>query len=350
MHESDRSAERVADPASAPSRLPSPAVRRRDLFAGAAGLFAAAALPRRARASAEWPTRTLKWVVPYQPGTAPDNTVRPVAEAMAELLKQPVVVENRGGAGGNIGAQLVARAPADGYTWVYSATPMSINMRLHRAPGFDVMKDFVHVARIGVSDVLLVVHPAAGLRTVNDLVERCRREPGRLNFASGGVGTPAHLGAELMLGVAGVSATHVPYKGAVEAVNAVMSREVDFSLPIFSVAYPHVQSGKLIALAVAGPERNRKLPEVPTAVEAGLAGVSLRSFGGLSVPAGTPAPIVARLDAALRAALERPDVRARIEANGGQLAYAPSSSYTDELRAEIDRTARMMKLARLEPQ
>ena len=147
-----------------------------------------------------------------------------------------------------------------------------------------------------------------------------------------------------------MSATHVPYKGAVEAVNAVMSREVEFSLPIFSVAYPHVQSGKLVALAVAGPERNAKLPGVPTMVEAGLAGVSLRSFGGLSVPAGTPAPIVTRLDAVLRAALERPDVRARIEANGGQLAYAPSRSYTDELRAEIDRTEQMMRLARLEPQ
>ena len=184
---------------------------RRGLLAAGAGLLAAAALPRTARANPDWPARTLKWVVPYQPGTAPDNTVRPVAEAMAELLKQPVVVENRGGAGGNIGAQLVARAPADGYTWIYSATTMSINMRLHRTPGFDVMKDFLHVARIGVSDVLLVAHPASGLRTVKDLVDRCRREPGRLNFGSGGIGTPAHLGAELMLGVAGVTATHVPY-------------------------------------------------------------------------------------------------------------------------------------------
>ena len=309
-----------------------------------AAALAAAASPARAQA---WPTRTIRWIVPYAPGTAPDQTGRVVAEAMAETLKQPVIVENKAGAGGNIGAQLAARAPADGYTWVYSATPMAAAMAMHRRPGFDAMKDFVHVSRIGASDVLLVVPPDSGLRSVKDLVERARREPGRLNYGSGGVGTPAHLGAELMLATAGVEATHVPFKGAVDAVNAVIARQIDFSLPIFQVALPHVAQKRLVALAVAGPQRNPKLPDVPTLAEAGVPGVSLVSFGGLSVPAGTPAPIVARLNATLREVLARPELRAKLD-NGGLIEPSSPEQYTEALRAEIAKTERMVKLARIE--
>jgi tripartite-type tricarboxylate transporter receptor subunit TctC len=285
-------------------------MRRRTFLAGA---IASAALPVLAQ---EWPARTIKWIVPYAPGTAPDTTVRVVAEAMADALKQPVIVENKAGAGGNIGAQLAARAPADGYTWVYSAAPMAAAMAMHRKPGFDAMKDFVHVSRIGQSDVLLVVHPDSGIRSVGDLVERARREPGRLNYASGGVGTPAHLGAELMLSIAGVDATHVPFKGAVDAVNAVIARQIDFSLPIFTVALPHVTAKRLTALAVAGPRRNPKLPGVPTLAEAGIPGVSLVSFGGLSVPAGTPAPIVARISEQVDLMLRDPEAGGRLAEQG----------------------------------
>jgi len=325
-----------------------PRTRRRVLQAGL-GAFAAAALsPMPARAQA-WPSRTIRWVVPYLPGTAPDQTVRIVGEAMAEALGQPVVVENKAGAGGNIGAQQVARAAPDGYTWLYSATPMAINMRLHRSPGFDTLKDFTHVGRIGTSDVLLVVHADSGIASARALLERARREPGRLNYGSGGVGTPAHLGAELMLGVAGVEATHVPFKGAVEAVNALVGRQIDFSLPIFQVALPHVQAGRLLALAVAGPRRNPKLPEVPTLEEIGLAGVSMVSFGGLSLPAGAPAPIVARLGATLRTVLERPDVRARLD-TGGAVSWSTPEQFVEDFRSEIAKTERAMKLARLEPQ
>lgn len=314
--------------------------RRTFLAAG----IAAAALPAHAQ---EWPARTIKWIVPYAPGTAPDQTVRAVAEAMAEVLRQPVIVENKAGAGGNIGAQLAARAPADGYTWVYSAAPMAAAMAMHRKPGFDAMKDFVHVSRIGYSDVLLVVNPESGIRSVKDLIDRARREPGKLNFGSGGVGTPAHLGAELMLSIAGVDATHVPFKGAGDAVNALIAKQIDFSLPIFTVALPHVQQKRLVALAVAGPKRNAKLPDVPTLAEAGVPGVSLVSFGGLSVPAGTPPAIVARLNATVRQVLERADVRARLD-NGGTLEASTPEQYTEELRAEIAKTDRMVKLAKIE--
>src|SRR3954470_15721481 len=178
-----------------------------------AALLAAAilALPA-AQAQQDYPNRPVKWIVPYLAGTGPDITVRITAEALSDILKQPVVVENRAGAGGNLGAQLAARAPADGYTWVYSATTMSASMRMYRKPGYDVMKDFTHVGRISQSDVLLVVSPDSGITSAKELIERGRKNPGKLSYGSGGVGTPAHMGAELMLKSSGVQALHVPYK------------------------------------------------------------------------------------------------------------------------------------------
>lgn len=227
---------------------------------------------------------------------------------------------------------------------------MAAAMKLHRAPGFDAMKDFVHVARISSSDVLLVVHAESGIRSVAELIERARKTPGKLSYASGGIGTPSHLGAELLLAQSDIDVVHVPYKGAVDAVNGVITRQVEFSLPIFSVAMPQVRDGRLRALAVAGPRRNPKLPDVPTLAEAGVAGVSLVSYGGVSVPARTPAPVIARIGDAVRIALDRPEVRARLEANGGMVSYAPSERYTEDLRNEIAQAERMMRIARFEPQ
>lgn len=298
----------------------------------------------------DWPNKPIRWIVPYQAGTAPDISARTVAEAMSSELKQSVIVDNRVGAGGNIGAQAAARSAPDGYTWLYSASPMAINMSLYKAPGFDAMKDFTHISQIGASDVLVVVNAASGIRSLDELIGRMRQQPNRLNYASGGVGSTSHLGTELMLAVAGVQATHVPYKGAVEVVNAVIGKQVDFSLPIFQIALPQVQSGKLLALGVAGPRRNPKLPEVPTLQEAGLAGVSMTSIGGLSVPSGTPAPVVNKIYSALRVVLSKPDVRSRIEQGGSTIVPSSPESYTEELRAEIARTERMMKLARMEAQ
>ena len=298
----------------------------------------------------DYPNRPIRWVVPYLAGTAPDNTVRVVAEAMGHILKQAVVVDNKGGASGNLGAQLVARAPADGYTWVYSATPMAASMRMYKKPGFDAMKDFTHVGRIAISDLAVVVHPDSGIKAIKDLVELARKEPGKLSYASGGIGSPAHMGAELMLSVPGVSALHVPYKGASESVTAVIGKQVDFALAISSVAQPHIAAGRLLPLAVTGPQRNPRLPNTPTLAESGWSGLQLTSYGGLSVPTGTPAPIVKRLSEALNQALAQPDVRARLEAQGGAVAPSSPEAYRDALQAEIGLTERMMKSAKLEAQ
>ena len=314
-------------------------LRRRTFVAG----LAAFALAGTAQAQ-DFPSRPIKWIVPYLPGTAPDITVRITAEAMSEVLGQPVVVENKAGVAGNLGAQIAAHAPADGYTWVYSATPMATNMRMYRKPGYDVMKDFIHVGGITQSDVVLVTNADSGITTLQQLLDRVRSHPGKLSFASGGVGTPAHMGAELILKTAGAKALHVPYKGASESVNAVLGKQVDFALTITSVSLPHITAGKLNALAVTAPARNPRMPNVPTLAEAGVPGVTLVSFGGLSVPAGTPAPVVQRIREAMQKALAQPSVRAKLEANGGIVVASTPEDYARSLQSEIAMTEKMMKV------
>jgi len=298
----------------------------------------------------DYPTRAIRWVVPYLAGTAPDNTVRVVADAMSGILKQPVIVDNKPGAAGNLGAQLVARAPADGYTWIYSATPMAANMRMYKKPGFDVMKDFTHVGRIAISDLTVVVNPDSGIKSVKELADRARKEPGKLSYASGGVGSPAHMGAELMLSMGNGSALHVPYKGASESSTAVIGKQVDFALAISSVAIPHITAGRLQALAVTGAHRNSRQPHTPTLAESGWPGLHVTSFGGLSVPAATPSPVVKRLSDALTQALALPEVRAKLEAQGGMVSPSTPEEYRDALFNEIGITEKMMKSAKLEAQ
>lgn len=315
------------------------------LAAAAVALAFSAAAP----AQDNFPSHTIRWIVPYAAGTSPDSTVRIVAEAMSEVLKQTIVIENKTGAAGNLGAQLAARAAPDGYTWIYSASPMAMSMRTYKKPGYDVMKDFVHVGRIGTSDLTLITSPESGLRSVGDLIARARNKPGELSFASGGIGSPAHMGAELMLADEKVQATHVPFKGANESLNAVIGRQVDFALVITSVALPMVDAAKVLPLAVTGAQRHDRMPKVPTLTEAGVA-VTLTSIGGLSVPAGTPQPIVKRISQALNQALARPDVKAKLDLLGGRITPSTPEEYSAALRDEIAQTDKMMAAAKLDAQ
>ncbi len=301
-----------------------------------------------ASAQDHWPSRPIKLIVPYLAGTAPDTSARTLADAIGPLLGQTVVVDNRPGAAGNLGAQIAARAAPDGLTWVYAASPMAAAMRMYKKPGFDVLKDFTMVGRISASDLLVIAPVDSGLRNIADLAERARKNPKGLMYASGGIGSPAHMGAELMLQTAGIEANHVPFKGASESLNAVIGRQVDFALVVTSVALAQIKAGRVVPLAITAAQRNPVLPQVPTLVEQGLAGAVVVSFGGLAVPAGTPAPIVARINEVLRAALAKPEVKAAIEGQGSTPAPSSAQEYADLMRAEIDKTERMMKAARLE--
>ncbi|GAA5234489.1 tripartite tricarboxylate transporter substrate binding protein [Verticiella sediminum] len=297
-----------------------------------------------------WPQRPIRWIVPYMAGTAPDTSARVYAEVIGKQLGQPIIVENRGGAGGNIGAQMVARAQPDGYTWVSSAGPMAANMYMYRHPGYDALKDFTHVTRTSESDVLLVVDPRLGIRTVADLIAYAKAHPGKLNYASGGVGTPSHLGMEMFLKRAGIHATHVPYKGAGESINAVMGSQVDMAMPIFGVAAPQVEGGRLVALAVANTQRNSLLPDVPTLAEQGVAGVTLTSWGGLSVPAGTPPEIVERMRKAAHQAMQSPLVKETSRTTGSRIAPSSGEEYVQLFKQEMALTREMMQTLDLEPQ
>jgi tripartite-type tricarboxylate transporter receptor subunit TctC len=315
-----------------------------------ASTLAATWLPWPALAAEAWPTRPIKWIVPYLPGTGPDITARVLAEGVAPILGQPVVIENRAGAAGNIGARLAARSPADGYTWVYSSAPMAANMRMYKVPGYDALKDFRHIMRTTSSDVALIVNPASGIGSLDELLARLKAAPGKLDYASGGVGTPSHLGVELMLSAAHASATHVPYKGASELVNAVLGNQVTFGMPILSVAHPQIVAGNLHALALAGPVRNPSLPQVPTFAEVGLPGVELVSWGGISVPAGTSDAIAGRIQEAFERALKQPSVIAGLVNAGGQITPLPPDAYTRGFTDEMALTEVMMKRAGLQSQ
>lgn len=303
----------------------------------------------RARAAEPWPARPIKWVVPFLAGTAPDTTARVVHEAVARELGQPVIIENRGGVGGNLGARLVAKAAPDGYTWIYSSAPMAASMHMYKAPGYDALKDFQHVMGLTSSDIVIIVNAASDIRTLDELIARARQAPGRLDYASGGVGTPSHLGVELLLSAVEAQVAHVPYKGASEIVNAVMGKQVAFGAPIFSVAYGNIRAGKLRALAIAGPRRNPKLPQVPTLAELGVRGVELMSWGGVSVPVGTPEPVVARMRAAFEKALRQPSVVAALEEQGGNVMPMDGETYRRAFTQEMALTEAMMKKALIEP-
>jgi len=306
-------------------------------------------LERSVRAAGVWPDRPIKWLLPYQPGTGPDNTARILAEVVGPLLGQPIIVENRGGAAGNIGARLAAKAPADGYTWVYSAAPMAANMRIYKQPGYDALRDFRHVMRLSSSDVVLIVHPDSDIDSVQTLAAQLRAAPGKFEYASGGVGTPSHLGVELMLNAMGARALHVPYKGALELTTAVLGKQVVFGMPILSVPYQQIQAGQLRALAVAGPHRNPMLAQVPTLIEVGFPGVELVSWGGISVPVGTPDAVVERIRAALTTAMQQSRVIESLQAQGGRVDLQDAQTYTRGFVAEMAFTEAMMQHVGLEP-
>jgi len=295
-----------------------------------------------------YPNHAIKWVVPYLAGTGPDITTRILADAVSPILGQPVVIDNRAGAAGNIGARVVAKAPADGYTWIYSAAPMAANMLMYKSPGYDALKDFRHIMRLTSSDIVVVVQSKSDIRTMHELVAQAKARKGQMNYASGGVGTPSHLGVEMMLTSAGAQATHVPYKGASELVNAVIGDQVTFGAPIFSVAYPLIKAGQLRPLAVAGAKRNPTLPDVPTLAESGINGAELTSWGGISVPAGTPDPVVEKIRAAFQQALTQPKVIAALQQQGGLVDIQDSAKYVQGFKYEMRFTEAMMKKVGLE--
>jgi tripartite-type tricarboxylate transporter receptor subunit TctC len=328
-------------------------ISRRQMLANAMG---AALLPMAgtltaspARAQAPYPSRPVKWLVPYLAATGPDISARILAEAVGPILGQPIVIENRAGAAGNIGTRVAAKSAADGYTLLYTGTPLAANMHIYRNPGYDALKDFRHIMRLSSSDVGLMVNADSDIRTLDNLLAKLKADPGQVDYASGGIGTPSHLGMEQFLSATRTKAMHVPYKGASELVNAILGRQVVFGMPIFAAAHPMIKAGKLRALAIAGSRRNPVTPLVPTLTELGVPGVELTSWGGLSVPAGTPDTVVAAIHKAFSEALKQPAVVASLQENGGLVDVRDSASFVQNIRQEMQLTEAMMKKIGLQP-
>lgn len=291
-----------------------------------------------------WPARPIRVLVPYIPGRAGDVVIRHLAAPVGAALGQQLVIENRGGAGGNIGNEAAARATPDGYTLVLGTSAMVVLPQLHRRPvGYDPLRDFVPVALVTTMPHLLVVPMEGGPGSVPALVESLRAHPGQ-HYASGGNGSGAHLAAELFKARTGTEAAHIPFRGAPDIVTAVMGRQVQFGFPTLGTVTELVRGGRLRGLAVTSATRSHILPDVPAMAEV-LPGFSLVSWFGLLAPAGTPAGIVRRVEEAVRAALAEPGLRARIEADGSVAVGLPAAEFAEFLVADYRNSGEAVRIS-----
>lgn len=316
-------------------------MNRRHFNVLAAALAAAgfSALPA---AASIWPSKPITLVVPYAPGGTADALARVLAQHLGTKLKASVVVLNKAGASGVIGAASVAQAQPDGYTVLYDATPLSINPHLQKLP-FDAEKDLQPVALVGVTPMLVVVPKNSPYNTLQELIAAAAKAPGKLTFASGGQGTVQYMGAELFNQGIGIKLLHVPYRAGGLALQAILAGEVDmgfFNLPALS---SHIKGGSLKPLAITSAKRNPLFPNVPTIGEAGVKGYEVYEWNGMFVPSGTPADIVARLNAAVREVLAMPEVKARFEALGSEIVGSQPDEFRKRLAAESARWAETIK-------
>lgn len=317
---------------------------------GRLGLLAACGLALPAFGQDAFPTRPVRLVVGFPPGSSADVSARVLAQRMSEGLGQQVVVENRPGASSNIAARAVATAPADGYTLFVGTIANTINATLQPATSVDLSREFAPVAMISSVPNLLVAHPSIGVTSVQQLIDKAKAEPGRLSFASSGNGTSPHLSGELFAHMAGVRLLHVPYKGSSPAMVDLLAGQVNTMFAPAPTALPHIREGKLKALASTGLRRTPFAPELPTVDELGLKGFETSVWFGLNAPQGTPAAVVERLRKAVEAAQEHPDLQSQFRAQGIEAVRAGPEAYASLIKSETDKWARVIKAANVQPE
>jgi len=325
-----------------------PAVGRTFALLGFA-LALAFAAPDAVRAQA-WPTHEIRAIIPLAPGNAQDVVGRIVLDQLSRQVGQPVVVENRAGAGGTTGAALVAKAAADGHTILVHSSSFSAGYALYKNLPYDTFNDFIAVIPLGIQPTVLVVPPAKGWKTLAELVAAAKANPGKLNYASAGIGAASHLAAERFRLSAGFTAQHVPFRGPIEAMTEVITGRIDFYVLPIVAALPHINDGKVIALAVSTDKRAAALPDVPTTAEAGLQDASYAFWNGIFVPAKTPAAIVARLHQETRTALAVPSVRERLAKAGQDPLPMTTEQFEKYFRDDVRNTAALMREAGAQPQ
>jgi tripartite-type tricarboxylate transporter receptor subunit TctC len=297
-----------------------------------------------------FPTKPIRVIVPFPPGGGTDVVARTVTPRMAEILGQPIVVENRAGAGGNLGTDVVAKAAPDGYTLVVLSASSAINTTLVKGLSWDLMKDFSPVVLMVVNNHLLAAHPSVHASNTRELIALAKAKPGEVTFASYGNGSSAHLTAELFKMMAGVDLLHVPYKGAAPAVNDLLGGQVNVIFADVAALLPHLKSGRLKAIGIGSSRRFEGLPDVPTIMESGLPGFEAGGFLGLGAPAGTPPAVIAALNAAALKSLAMPDVRERLLALASPPMGGTPEQFGQHMKAEIDKWARVIRAGNIKPE
>jgi len=297
-----------------------------------------------------YPSKSIRLILPFPPGGPTDLLGRIIAQKLADQLGQPVVADNRGGAGGNLGVGLAAKSPPDGYTVVLSSPLIALGPSLYTKLDYDPAKDLAPISLVAVIQNIMLVHPSVPAKTLKEFIQLARARPGKLNFGSGGTGTTTHLASELLKGLAGIDIVHVPYKGTGVALIALMSGQVDMLVMAVPAAAAQVQAGKVRALAVLSAQRERALPNVPTAKEAGVDNFEVPIWYGILAPAGTPRDIINRLNLELNKVVTAPDVRERLTTAGVEPMTNTPEQFSNFIKSETVRYAKVIKDAGIKPE
>ena len=294
--------------------------------------------------AASWPSKPIRWVVPFPPGGAMDAIARTLGEKAGKTLGQPFVIENKPGAGGNIGADFVAKQPGDGYTLMITSIGMATNKPLYGKLSYDPIKDFAPVSLLAVVPNVLVTNATQpDVKTAKDVIAAARKAPGKLTYASAGNGTSIHLAGEVFTSLAQVDMLHVPYKGSGPAVSDLLGGQVNYMFDSITSARPHIESGKLRALGLTTAKRSKTLPNVPTLAEAGLPGYEVSPWFAVFMPAATPKDIVAKVNAALLEAMKDPDVGKRFETIGAEPVGSTPEEMAQHLARESERWTKLIQ-------
>ena len=310
----------------------------------AAASTALAPMAANAQPEANWPSKPIKWVVPFPPGGAMDVIARTLGDKAARELGQPFVIENRPGAGGNIGADYVAKQPGDGYTIMITSIGMATNKALYNKLSYDPVKDFAPISLLAVVPNVLVVNAAKSPeKSVADVIAHAKKEPGKLTYASAGNGTSIHLAGEVFASMAGINILHVPYKGSGPAVTDMLGGQVDLMFDSITSARPHIQSGKLRALGLTTAKRSSALPDVPTIAEAGIPGYEVSPWFATFAPAGTPAEVVNKLNKVLNGLMKDPETLKKLESIGAEPIGSTPQELATHLNKELTRWDKLIK-------
>ncbi len=298
-------------------------------------------------ADAPYPSKPVRLILGYPPGGASDAVARLLVAPLTARLNQQIVIDNRGGAGGNIAAEMAARSAPDGYTWFLGNNGiLATNQALYAKLPFDALKDFATVVLVATQPSVLVTHPSLPVKNVKDLIALARAHPGQLNYASSGTGTAGHLAGELFKALTGVRFQHIPYKGGGPAVIDVVSGQVQFMFATAASVMPHTRSARLRAIAVTSAQRSPTVPELPTVAESGLAtlaGFEALTWHGIVVPAATPAPVITKINADINAVLATPETKERLATQGVEARGSTPEQFSAFLRAEIPKWSKVVR-------